>query len=143
MPQRLFAALLAAAALVVPAHALAAPEPTPPIPESITLPTKVVGGESATGTVCLDQVVSTDTEVLLFSDNTFLAEVQPSAIVPAGQQCAAFTVTTYARFPTTESVIISAYANGTFADQVLYVIPYPGVDLITITKAASTGTSRR
>ena len=64
----------------------------------------------------------------LFSDNEFLATVDPSVVVPAGEQCAAFTVQTFDRFPTIETVIISAFLNDTSADAVLAVIPAPGVD---------------
>lgn len=42
---------------------------------------------------------------------------------------------TFDRFPTIESVGISAFANDTFAQAVLYVIHAPGVDLVEVTKA--------
>ena len=131
---RPLAVLLALAAVAVPAASLGAPA-GPPIPASVTLPTKVVKGEAAAGTVCLDQVVAEPTEVRLFSDNEFLATVDPSVVVPVGEQCAAFTVQTFDRFPTIETVIISAFLNDTFADAVLAVIPAPGVDLVEVTKA--------
>ena len=134
MPSRLAAALLGAAALLVPAAAAGAPA-GPAVPESITLPTKIVGGESTTGTLCLDRVPDAPTEVLLFSDNTFLVEVQPSVTIAAPDQCADFTVTSFARFPTTESVVISAFTPDGDAQHVLFVIPTEGVDLIEITKA--------
>jgi hypothetical protein len=132
MVARVLVALLVGA-LLVPAAFAGGDEPN--IPESIALPTKVVGGQAVTGTVCLTDVAAEDTEILLFSDNDFLVEVQPSAVVPAGQQCADFTAQSFARFPDTESVGISAFANGDFAQRTLYVIPREGVDLIEITKA--------
>ena len=134
MPSRLIAALLGAAALFSSAAATAAP-PGPPVPESITLPTKIVGGESTVGTVCLDQVADAPVEVGFTSDNTFLVEVQPTATVPAGAECADFTVTSFARFSTTESVVLFAFTADGDLQRVLYVIPTAGVDLIEITKA--------
>lgn len=133
MPPRLAAVLLGAAVLLVPT-ATGAP-PGPPVPESITLPTKIVGGESTVGTVCLVQVADAPVEVGFTSDNTFLVEVQPSATVPAGALCADFTVTSFARFPTTESVVLFAFTAAGDLQRVLYVIPTAGVDLIEVTKA--------
>jgi len=130
---RSLAALLVLAALAVPA-AVAAPA-GPAVPESVTLPTKVVKGETAAGTVCLDQVVAEPTEVLLSSDNTFLATVDPSTTVAAGEQCAGFTVQTFDVFPTLETVGISAFANGGAAGATLVVIPVAGFDLVEVTKA--------
>jgi hypothetical protein len=135
MPSRLFIALLAVAAFVLPGAATAA-EPGPPIPESISLPTKVVAGESTVGTVCLDRVPDEPTEVLLRSDNTFLVEVPNSVVISPPDQCASFTVTTFARGFTREvNVVISAFANGEPAQAVLAVIPFAGYDLVEITKA--------
>ena len=130
---RPLAALLVLAAVAVPVS-LGAPA-GPPVPESLTLPTKVVKGEAATGTVCLDQVVTEATEVRLFSDNEFLATVDPTTTVPAGGQCGDFTVQTFDRFPTIETVGISAFLNETFAHASIAVIPAAGVDLVEVTKA--------
>ena len=134
MPLRFLLALIAALALVLPVAAHAAPA-GPAVPESITLPTKIVAGESTIGTVCLDRVPDEPTEVILRSDNEFLVITDPSVTISPPDQCANFTVTSFARFPTTESVVITAFANGDFAQRVLYVIPRAGVDLIEITKA--------
>ena len=133
MPSRLAAAVFAAVALSVPV-AVGAPH-GPAVPESIALPTKIVGGESTVGTVCLDRVPDAPIEVLLFSDNTFLVEVRPTVTIAAPDQCADFTVTSFARFPTTESVVITAFTPDGDAQRVLFVIPTAGVDLIEITKA--------
>ena len=70
MPSRSFAALLVLAALLVPTAIRAAPA-GPAVPETITLPGKVVQGDAASGTVCLDRVPDAPTEVLLFTDNSF------------------------------------------------------------------------
>ena len=131
------AALTAAVSCSCVGAAVAAPPAGPPIPETFTLPTKLVSGQSTTATVCLDQVPTEPTEVLLFSDNTFFAQVSPESItISPPDQCGTFTVTASPDVITkTSSVIISAYANGTFLDQVLYLIPREGVDLIEITKA--------
>jgi hypothetical protein len=134
MPSRLAAALLGAAALLIPFGAAGAAA-GPAVPESITLPTKIVGGDSTTGTLCLDRVPDAPTEVLLFSDNTFLVEVQPSVTIAAPDQCADFSVTSFARFPTTESVVILGFTPDVQVQAVLFVIPTAGVDLIEITKA--------
>ena len=135
MPSRPFIALLAVAAFVLPGAAIAA-EPGPPIPESITLPTKIVAGESTVGTVCLDRVPDEPTEVLLRSDNTFVLEVPESVVISPPDQCASFPVTTFARgFPREINIVISAFANGEPAQAVLPVIPFAGYDLVEITKA--------
>ena len=134
MPSRLAAVLLSAAALLVPAGAAGAPS-GPAVPESITLPTKIVGGQSTVGTLCLDRVPDAPTEVLLFSDNTFLVEVQPSVTIAAPDRCADFAVTSFARFPTTESVVILGFTPEVQVQRVLFVIPTTGVDLIEVTKA--------
>lgn len=134
MRSRFIAALLALAALSLPAAAPSAP-PGPPVPETILLPAKVVGGESTIGTVCLDRVPDVATEVRLVSDNTFLVEVPTSVTIAPPNQCADFTVTSFARFPTTESVVILAFTPDGDAQHVLFVIPTAGVDLIEITKA--------
>jgi hypothetical protein len=142
MTSRLAAALLAVAALSLPAAAPGA-QPGPAVPETILLPTKIVGGESTVGTVCLDRVPDAPTEVLLFSDNTLLVQVQPSVTIAAPAQCADFTVTSFAVFPTTESVVILAFTPDGDAQHVLFVIPTAGVDLIEITRAEVTAPSPR
>ena len=136
MPSRWFPALLVLTALFVPAAAQAAPA-GPAVPETITLPSKVVQGESATGTVCLDRVPDAPTEVLLFTDNSFAATVEPtSVVITSPDQCATFTVqTSMTGFPRELNLIVSAFANDTFADQVLPIIPFAGYDLVEITRA--------
>lgn len=135
MLDRFFVVLLAIGALAVPAATPAAP-PGPPIPESITLPTKIVKGDSAVGTICLDRVAEEPTEIFMSSDNEFLVTVDPSVVtIPVGEQCASFTVQSFDRFETTESVVIDGTANGASAQTVLFVIPQAGVDIVRITKA--------
>ena len=110
--------------------------PGHPIPESITLPTKIVKGESAVGTICLDRVAEEPTDIFLSSDNEFLVTVDPSVVtIPVGEQCASFTAQSFDRFETTESVVIDGTANGASAQTVLFVIPHAGVDIVRITKA--------
>ena len=136
MLDRFVVTLLVFGAIALPAVSYAAP-PGPPVPESITLPSKLVKGESALGTICLDRVAEEPTEIILRSDNDFLATVDPSSVtIPVGEQCATFTVQTFDRFETTETVIISGTANGDTAQTVLYVIPAAGVDIVEITKAS-------
>jgi hypothetical protein len=136
MPSRWLSALLVLAALLVPAAATAAPR-GPAVPESITLPSKVVQGDSAAGTVCLDRVPDAPTEVLLFTDNSFAGTVDPTSVVIAPpDQCAAFTVHTNVTGFTRElSLIVSAFANDTSAQQVLPIIPFAGYDLVEVTRA--------
>jgi hypothetical protein len=135
MPSRLGLVLLMAATLAFPVVASAA-EPGPPVPEAVTLPTKIVAGQSTVGTVCLDRVPEEPTEVLLRSDNTFVAEVPNSVIISPPDQCADFTVTTFDRgFAREISIVVSAHANGDFAQTVLAVIPFEGYDLVEIIKA--------
>ena len=136
MPHRFAVALLVLAALLLPA-AVRAAEPGPAVPETVTLPSKVVQGESATGTVCLDRVPDAPTEVLLFTDNTFAGTVEPTSIVIAPpEQCAAFTVNTSVTGFTRElSLIVTAFANDTTADTVLPIVPFAGYDLVEVTRA--------
>ena len=78
MPSRAFL-LVVLTGLLVPAAAAAPPGPA--VPESIVLPPKVVQGESALGTVCLDRVPDAASEVLLFTDNTFAGGVEHARLV--------------------------------------------------------------
>lgn len=135
MPNRTLAAVAAVAALLVPSAAPAAA--SPPIPETIALPTKVVQGESTAATVCLDRVPDTGSEVLLFTDNSFAGIVEPTSVVIAPpDQCAAFAVhTTVTGFTRELSLVVSAFANDVFAQAVLEIVPFAGYDLVEITKA--------
>jgi len=136
MSHRFVVALLVLAALLLPA-AVRAAEPGPAVPETVTLPSKVVQGESATGTVCLDRVPDAPTEVLLFTDNTFAGTVEPTSVVIAPpEQCATFTVNTSVTGFTRElSLIVSAFANDVIADAVLPIVPFAGYDLVEVTRA--------
>jgi hypothetical protein len=136
MPSRWIAALLVLAALLLPAAAPAAPS-GPAVPETITLPSKIVQGESTPGTVCLDRVPDVPTEVLLFTDNSFAGTVEPtSVVITPPDQCATFTVhTSVTGFTRELNLIVSAFANEASADQVLPVIPFAGYDLVEITRA--------
>jgi hypothetical protein len=140
MPSRWFTGLLVFAALLVPAAAQAAMS-GPAVPETITLPSKVVEGDSASGTVCLDRVPDASTEVLLFTDNSFAGTVEPtSVVITPPEQCAAFTVhTSITGFARELNLIVSAFANGTPAQQVLPIIPFAGYDLVEVTRAAVNG----
>jgi hypothetical protein len=136
MLRSLWAALLVSAALVLPAATSAAPS-GPAVPETVTLPTKVVQGDSATGTVCLDRVPDAPTEVLLFTDNTFVGTVEPSTVVISPpDQCATFTVhTSVTGFQREVGLGITAFANDATAHGVIQVIPFAGYDLVEITRA--------
>jgi hypothetical protein len=136
MPSRWCAFLVLAAVLLVPTTAAAAP-PGPAVPATIALPSKIVQGESTTGTVCLDRVPDAPTEVLLFTDNSFAATVEPTSVVIAPpDQCATFTVNTNVTGFTRElDLIVSAFANDTFANAVLPIIPFAGYDLVEVTRA--------
>ena len=131
-----FTLLFAVAAVVAPAASIAA-QARPAVPETVLLPTKIVQGETASGTVCLSRVPDVATEVLLFSDNEFAATVTPSSVViSAPDQCATFTVNSSVTGFTRElSLIVSAFANDTFADSVLPIIPFAGYDLVEVTRA--------
>jgi hypothetical protein len=136
MPSRWLPSLLVLAALLLPAAAAAA-QPGPAVPETITLPSKVVQGDSAAGTVCLDRVPDVSTEVLLFSDNSFAGTVEPTSVVIAPpDQCAAFTVHTNVTGFTRElNLVVSAFANDMSAQRVLPIIPFAGYDLVEVTRA--------
>jgi hypothetical protein len=136
MPSRLVSALLVLAALLVPTAASAA-RSGPAVPETITLPSKIVQGESTSGTVCLDRVPDVPTEVLLFTDNSFAGTVEPaSVVITPPDQCATFTVHTNVTGFTRElNLIVSAFANDTSAQRVLPIIPFAGYDLVEVTRA--------
>jgi hypothetical protein len=137
MLKRLRLAAIVLGALLLPSLAVAATK-GPPVPESVTFPvTKVVQGESTTGTVCLSAVPTEPTEVLLRTDNTFAGTVEPESIVIAPpDQCGTFTVHTSTTGFTRElHLIVSAFANGGVADAVLPIIPFEGYDLVEILKA--------
>ena len=136
MPSRWFSVLLVLAALLVPAAARAA-QAGPVVPETITLPSKVIQGDSAVGTVCLDRVPDAATEVLLFTDNSFAGTVEPtSVVITPPDQCAMFTVHANVTGFTRElNLIVSAFANDTFAQRVLPIIPFAGYDLVEVTRA--------
>ena len=135
MSSRLFVALLVLAALVVPAAAAAPPGPAEL--ESITLPHKVVQGESAPGTVCLDRAPDAPVEILLITDNTFAGTVEPAAVVIAPpERCATFTVHTNVTGFTRElNLIVTAFLDGNPVDAVLPIVPFAGYDLVEVTKA--------
>jgi hypothetical protein len=132
----LYAALLVLMALLVPTAASAVPG-GPAVPETIALPTKIVQGDSTVGTVCLDRIPDASTEVLLFTDNSFAGTVDPTSVVIAPpDQCATFTVSsTVTGFTRELNLIVSAFANGTFANAVLPIIPFAGYDLVEVTRA--------
>ena len=142
MPSR-WCAFLVLAILLVPTTAAAAP-PGPAVPATIALPSKIVQGESTTGTVCLDRVPDAPTEVLLFTDNSFAATVEPTSVVIAPpDQCATFTVNTNVTGFTRElNLIVSAFANDTFANEVLPIIPFAGTTSSRSHAPTSTATSR-
>lgn len=73
----------------------------------------------------------------LFTDNSFAATVEPTSVVIAPpDQCATFTVTTNVTgFDRELNLIVSAFANETFADQVLPIIPFAGYDLVEVVRA--------
>ena len=133
MSTRIAVVGLACAVLAVPALAAQGP----PVPSTVTLPPKVVQGQTAAGTVCLDRVPDAPTEIRLFTDNSFAGTVEPaSVVVTAPDACASFTVVTNVTGFTRElNLIVSAFANDTFADAVLPIVPFEGYDLVEITRA--------
>jgi uncharacterized protein (TIGR03437 family) len=74
-------------------------------------PAAVVGGTSATGTVSLAQAPTTPATVMLQSSDSKAASVPASAIVPAGQLSASFTVSTSNVTAPLMIVITGTYAN--------------------------------
>jgi hypothetical protein len=96
-----------------------------------------VQGESTTGTVCLDRVPDSPTEVVLLTDNSFAGTVEPaSVVITPPDQCATFTVHANVTGFTRElNLIVSAFADGSSAQQVLPIIPFAGYDLVEITRA--------
>ena len=116
--------------------------------ESVTLSTdRVVGGESLTGTVTLNQPAPVDTQVVVTTTvGSPAAEVPESPVtIPAGETTAGFTVVT-APSPGTQRVFVEALlADGSSSvvpNAELIIVPTAQTDLIEITKAtmSKTGT---
>ena len=109
--------------------------------ESVTLSTgRVVGGESLTGTVTLNQPAPVDTQVVVVTTvGSPAAEVPESPVtIPAGETTAGFTVIT-AESPGTRRVFVEALLADGSSDVVpnaeLIIVPTAQTDLIEITKA--------
>lgn len=109
--------------------------------ESVTLSTdRVVGGESLTGTVTLNQPAPVDTQVVVVTTvGSPAAEVPESPVtVLAGETTAGFTVVT-AESPGTRRVFVEALLADGSSDVVpsaeLIIVPTAQTDLIEITKA--------
>jgi hypothetical protein len=109
--------------------------------ESVMLSTdRVVGGESLTGAVTLNQPAPADTQVVVVTTvGAPAAEVPESPVtVPAGGTTAAFTVVT-ASSPGTQLVFVEALLADGSSDVVpsaeLVIVPTAQTDLIEITKA--------
>lgn len=109
--------------------------------ESVTLSTgRVVGGESLTGTVTLNQPAPVDTQVVVVTSvGSPAAEVPESPLtIPAGETTAGFTVVT-AQSPGTRRVFVEALLADGSSDVVpsaeLIIVPTAQTDLIEITKA--------
>jgi hypothetical protein len=116
--------------------------------ESVTLSTgRVVGGESLTGTVALNQPAPVDIQVVVVTTvGSPAAEVPESPVtVPAGAITAGFTVVT-APSPGTRLAFVEALLADGSSDVVpsaeLVIVPTAQTDLIEITKAtmSKTGT---
>jgi hypothetical protein len=116
--------------------------------ESVTLSTgRVVGGESLTGSVTLNQPAPVDTQVVVVTTvGSPAAEVPECPVtIPAGDTTAGFTVVT-APSPGTRLVFVEALlADGTSSvvpNAELIIVPTAQTDLIEITKAtmSKTGT---
>lgn len=116
--------------------------------ESVTLSTgRVVGGESLTGTVTLNQPAPVDTQVVVVTTvGSPAAEVPESPVtIPVGATSADFTVVT-APSPGTRLVFVEALLADGSSDVVpnaeLIIVPTAQTDLIEITKAtmSKTGT---
>lgn len=109
--------------------------------QSVTLSTgRVVGGESLSGTVTLNQPAPVDTQVVVVTSvGSPAAEVPESPVtIPAGGTTAGFTVVT-ASSPGTRLVFVEALLADGSSDVVpnaqLIIVPTAQTDLIEITKA--------
>ncbi len=98
------------------------PEATGPAVTSVTLSeSRVIGGTPVTGTVRLASAApSSGTTVFLSSDNTAVASVPPTVVVPAGAVTATFTVQTH-QTTNSQSALIVAEAGGGRVGAVLTV----------------------
>ncbi|HLK59313.1 MAG TPA: hypothetical protein VKU00_22325, partial [Chthonomonadaceae bacterium] len=95
----------------------------PPTLKSLTLsPTKVHGGQSATGTVTLTAPAISDTVVTLTNNNTQYATVPTSVTVSKGSKTATFSITTNSiTFQATAKV--TAILNGVKKSATLTITP--------------------
>ena len=111
--------------------------------ESVTIDQdKVVGGDTFSGTVTLNQVAPTDVEVVLsvIADRPEYATLtQDRVIVPAGATSASFTGTTTTPFETDRISVDALLADGTSSSDPsldsFFLVATADTDLITITKA--------
>lgn len=144
---RVLAALVVLTLLSLPGAAVGAKVQELEV-ESVTLSAdRVVGGDSLTGTVTLNQLAPIDTQVIV--DPTVdppVAEIQGNPFtIPAGSDSAEFTVTT-GPTPGTRLVIVDALLADGSSDVVpsaeFFILPTAATDLIEITKAtmSKTGT---
>ena len=126
----------------VPAAAQAAPRPATLEVASVTVGQfKVVGGDSVSGSVTLNQSPASDVQVIV-SDQVGIPEVvqvQGNPItIPAGSSSADFTVTTGATATTQGVILQGLLADGSSTvtpSAEFFIMPSAETDLIEITKA--------
>ena len=129
-----------AVALSVPVVA-AAPGPQQLEIDSVEVSAfKVVGGDTLSGTVTLNQVATSDVDVFIGnSSHAEIAAVSPNPVtVAAGATSAGFTVTTATTTITRKVVLQGLLADGSSTvtpEATFYIVPTATTDLITITKA--------
>jgi hypothetical protein len=144
LPHRLLAVVVAAAALLLSTGQVAIgapPAPSELTVESVTIPTKVVGGTTVQGTVTLSRPPDPcwPVEVLVSNDagNPALVQFQPASLtIAAPATTGTFDVITG---PTTGTVVINAFADlpdgSSSAQTQFFILPTDQTDIIEITQA--------
>jgi hypothetical protein len=134
------AALLVVTLVGLPGVATGAKVQPVEVDEVTVSATRVVGGESLSGTVSLNQIAPADTEVFVFpSDGPPVADVPDNPItIPAGSTSAGFTVTTGVTTVTNRVVLQGLLGDGSSTvtpETEFFIVPTAQTDLIEVTKA--------
>jgi hypothetical protein len=137
---RVLAALVVLTLLGLPGVAVGAKVRSIEVDEVTVSATRVVGGDSLTGTVSLNQLAPADIQVFVFpSDGPPIADVPGNPLtIPAGQTTTNFTVTTSVSTVTNRVVLQGLLADGTSTvtpEAEFFIVPTAQTDLIEVTKA--------
>lgn len=137
---RVLAALVVVTLVGLPGVATGAKVRPIEVDEVTVSANRVVGGESLTGTVSLNQVAPVDVQVFVFpSDGPPVADVPENPLtIPAGSTTTSFTVTTGVSTVTNRVILQGLLADGSSTvtpEAEFFIVPNAQTDLIEVTKA--------